>query len=65
MPNIRRNLKILQEDCGEVCNTSDDFEKRSGKYFDILKKFLRVRRLIEDPLIWNYRDMIRLEHALT
>ena len=46
-------LPVLKEDPSFISKFT-----LSGKYFDILKKFLRVR-LIEDPLIWNYRDMIR------
>ena len=38
MPTIYRNLLFLKEDCGEVCDTSDNFVKKPGKYFDVIKK---------------------------
>ena len=39
MPKIMRNLILLQEDCGEVCDTSDEnFKKIPGNPFDTMKK---------------------------
>lgn len=38
MPNIHRNLILLKEDCGQVCDTSDRYLKKAGKYFDIIEK---------------------------
>ena len=47
MPTIYRNLLFLKEDCGEVCDTSDNFVKKPGKYFDVIKKEFECDFLLE------------------
>ena len=51
MPKIKRNLIILQEDCGEVCDTSDNFGKNPGKYFDVIKKDFECDILLTSPVL--------------
>ena len=43
MKKLIRNLMLIKEDCGEVCDTSDNFFKKPGIYFDqIVKNFERM-----------------------
>ena len=49
MPKTHRQLLLLKEDCGEVCDTSDRF-KQPGKYFDIIKKEFECDFLFESNL---------------
>ena len=49
MPNVLRNIILLKEDCGEVCDTSDNFKKEPGKYFDIIKKEFECDILLTSP----------------
>ena len=42
MPNVMRNIILLKEDCGEVCDTSDNFERKPGKYFDVIKSLENI-----------------------
>ena len=51
MPKIMRNLILLQEDCGEVCDTSDDFEKIPGNPFDTMKKEFECDILLTSPTL--------------
>ena len=38
MEKLKRNLEFIKEDCGEVCDTSDNFVKKPGLYFDKIVK---------------------------
>ena len=49
MPNVMRNIILLKEDCGEVCDTSDNFERKPGKYFDVIKKEIECDILLTSP----------------
>ena len=49
MPNVMRNIILLKEDCGEVCDTSDNFERKPGKYFDVIKKDIECDILLTSP----------------
>ena len=51
MPKIMRNLIILQEDCGEVCDTSDDFKKITGNPFNTMKKEFECDILLTSPTL--------------
>ena len=52
MPKIMRNLIVLQEDCGEVCETSDEnFEKIPGNPFDTMKKEFECDILLTSPTL--------------
>lgn len=51
MPTVMKNLKILKSKCGDVCDTSDKFEKKPGKYFDIIKKDFKCDILLTSPEI--------------
>ena len=52
MPTIHRNLLLLKEDCGEVCDTSDRFLKKPGKYFDVIKKEFECDLLLESSTMY-------------
>ena len=54
MPTIHRNLLLLKEDCGEVCDTSDRFLKTPGKYFDVIKKEFECDILLENPSMYPH-----------
>ena len=56
MPTIYRNLLLLKEDCGEVCDTSDRFVKKPGKYFDVIKKEFECDFLLESSSL--YQELI-------
>ena len=56
MPTIYRNLLLLKEDCGEVCDTSDSFVKKPGKYFDVIKKEFECDFLLESSSM--YQELI-------
>ena len=49
MPKTHRQLLLLKEDCGDVCDTSDRF-KQPGKYFDNIKKEFECDFLFESDL---------------
>ena len=52
MPKIMRNLILLQEDCGEVCDTSDEnFKKIPGNPFDTMKKEFECDILLTSPTL--------------
>ena len=53
MPTIYRNLLFLKEDCGEVCDTSDNFVKKPGKYFDVIKKEFECDFLLESSSMYQ------------
>ena len=53
MPTIYRNLLFLKEDCGEVCDTSDNFVKKTGKYFDVIKKEFECDFLLESSSMYQ------------
>ena len=50
MPQTERQLILLKEDCGEVCDTSDKWFKQPGKYFDMIKKEFECDFLFESDL---------------
>ena len=50
MPETFRQLSLLKEDCGEVCDTSDKWFKQPGKYFDMIKKEFECDFLFESDL---------------
>ena len=56
MPTIYRNLLLLKEDCGEVCDTSDRFVKKPGKYFDVITKEFECDFLLESSSM--YQELI-------
>ena len=62
MPTIHRNLLLLKEDCGEVCDTSDRFLKKPGKYFDVIKKEFECDQLLESPTM--YPNLIAKEQMI-
>ena len=51
MPKLKRNLILIKEDCGEVCDTTDKFVKQPGQYFDKITKDINCDYLFESPLI--------------
>ena len=53
MPTIYRNLLLLKEDCKEVCDTSDIFLKKPGKYFDVIKKEFECDFLLESSSMYQ------------
>ena len=57
MPKLKRNLILIKEDCGEVCDTSDNFSKTPGLYFDKIFKNINCDYLFESPLIDGYTDV--------
>ena len=52
MPTIYRNLLFLKEDCGEVCDTSDNFVTKPGKYFDVIRKEFECDFLLESSSMY-------------
>ena len=56
MPNVMRNIILLKEDCGEVCDTSDRFVKKPGKYFDVITKEFECDFLLESSSM--YQELI-------
>ena len=62
MPTIHRNLLLLKEDCGEVCDTSDRFLKMPGKYFDVIKKEFECDFLLESSSM--YQELILDEQMI-
>ena len=57
MKKLRRNLIIIKEDCGDVCDTSDNFSKVPGIHFDQIVKKIQCEYLFESPLIENSTDI--------
>ena len=57
MEKLKRNLELIKEDCGEVCDTSDNFVKKPGLYFDKIVKNIECDYLFESPLIERNADM--------
>ena len=57
MKKLRRNLILIKEDCGEVCDTSDNFFKAPGIYFDQIMKAIQCEYLFESLLIENDTDV--------
>ena len=53
MKKLIRNLMLIKEDCGEVCDTSDNFFKKPGIYFDQIVKNFQCAYLFESPIIEN------------
>ena len=51
MPNVMRNILLIKEDCGEVCDTSDRFKKNKGKYFEVIEKRFECDILLTSPII--------------
>ena len=62
MPTVYRNLLLLKEDCGEVCDTSDRFEKKVGKYFDVITKEFECDFLLESSSM--YQELISEEQMI-
>ena len=50
MPQTHRQLLLLKEDCGEVCDTSDKWFKQPSRYFDMIKKDFECDFLFESDL---------------
>ena len=50
MPNLKKKLKLIQLDCGEVCDTKVK-ATRSGKYYDFIEKNVDCHLLFESPII--------------
>ena len=57
MKKLKRNLDLIKEDCGEVCDTSDNFVKKTGLYFDKIVKNIECDYLFESPLIESNVDV--------
>ena len=57
MKKLRRNLMLIKEDCGDVCDTSDNFFKAPGIYFDQLTKNIQCEFLFESPIIESTTDV--------
>ena len=57
MKKLRRNLMLIKEDCGDVCDTSDNFFKAPGIYFDQITKTIQCEYLFESPVIENNTDV--------
>ena len=57
MKKLKRNLDLIKEDCGEVCDTSDNFVKKPGLYFDKIVKNIECDFLFESPLIESNADV--------
>ena len=57
MKRLKRNLELIKEDCGEVCDTSDNFVKKPGLYFDKIVKNIECDYLFESPLIESNGDV--------
>ena len=51
MPKLRRKFFLIQEDCGKVCDTSDDFVKEPGIYFDKIVKDINCEYLFDSPIL--------------
>jgi len=62
MPTIYRNLLLLKEDCGEVCDTSDRFVKKPGKYFDVITKEFECDFLLESSSM--YQELVMDEQMI-
>ena len=58
MPKLKRNLLLIKEDCGQVCDTSDNFVKKSGLYFDKIVKDINCEYLFDSPLLDDNKDVI-------
>ena len=48
---------LIKEDCGEVCDSSDNFFKKPGIYFDQIVKNFQCEYLFESPLLANNLDV--------
>ena len=57
MKKLRRNLMLIKEDCGDVCDTSDNFFKAPGIHFDLIVKNIQCEHLFESPVIENNTDV--------
>ena len=57
MNKLRRNLILIKEDCGDVCDTSDKFSKVAGIYFNQIVKNIQCEYLFESPQIENNTDV--------
>ena len=62
---IKKNIQAIKQDCGEVCDTSDNFEKKDGKYFDIIHKEFECDMLLTssalNPTLESAEQMPRLD----
>ena len=57
MKKLKRNLMLIKEDCGEICDTSDNFVKQPGLYFDKIVKNFNCDYLFDSPLIDGNTDV--------
>ena len=51
MPNLQRNLHLIKEDCGQVCDTSNNFVVEHQLPFDRIVKDIDCNSLFESPLL--------------
>ena len=66
MNKLRRNLILIKEDCGDVCDTSDKFSKVAGIYFNQIVKNIQCEYLFESPQIENsIRTTVEKQTAIT
>jgi hypothetical protein len=56
MAKLARNLILLKEDCGEVCDTSTNVGTTPGPYFDQVTKEFDCQALFEGPLFDKLAD---------
>jgi hypothetical protein len=56
MPKLTRNLILLKEDCGEVCDTSANVWTQPGQYFDQVTKDFDCQALFDGPLFDKLAD---------
>ena len=57
MKKLLRNLILIKEDCGDVCDTSDNFIKAPGIHFDRIEKNIQCEYLFESPVIEDNTDV--------
>jgi len=50
MPNLAKKLKLIQLDCGQVCDTNIQ-PIRKEKYYDYIKKNVDCLTLFESPIL--------------
>jgi hypothetical protein len=50
MPNLAKKLKLIQLDCGQVCNTNIQ-PIRKEKYYDYIEKDVDCLTIFESPIL--------------
>ncbi len=60
VPRLRRDLELIKEDCGDVCDTSEKKYGPMGKYYQIIKKNFECQTLIDSPMF----DKLATEEAM-